>query len=176
MTPEGYARECRVLFADERADEMHHLIDGVVESVGRSEPTREYMERVLGRRAVSGYVFHTVPVALHAWLSHPDDFRQAVQETILCGGDTDTVAAIVGAVVGSRVGAAGIPEEWLQRLESWPRSNESVRRLSVSVDEALLKRIPQEVPQVPWVKSVRRNLVFLAIVLLHVSRRSLPPY
>ena len=176
VTPEGYARECRVLFAGERADEMHHLIDGVVESVGRSESTREYMERVLGRRAVSGYVYHTVPVALHAWLSHPEDFPQAVQETILCGGDTDTAAAIVGAVVGSRVGTADMPEEWLERLESWPRSNESVRRLSVSVDEALLTRIPQDVPQVPWVKSVRRNLVFLAVVLLHVARRFLPPY
>jgi len=35
---------------------------------------------------------------------------------IECGGDTDSTAAIVGGIVGSAVGKAGIPTEWLDDL------------------------------------------------------------
>lgn len=58
-------------------------------------------------QAVSGFVYHTVSVAIHAWLSHPCDFRAAIQAAVACGGDTDTVAAIVGGIVGAGVGKSG---------------------------------------------------------------------
>jgi ADP-ribosylglycohydrolase len=49
-------------------------------------------------------VLHTVPVALHACFRYPDDVRTAVLETVHCGGDTDSTAAIVGGILGARVG------------------------------------------------------------------------
>ena len=45
-------------------------------------------------------------------LRHADDFRQAMLNTVNAGGDTDTNASMVGAMVGARVGLSGIPEEW----------------------------------------------------------------
>ena len=60
-------------------------------------------------RGVSGYAYHTVPVALYAWLRHPSDFRAALESALNCGGDTDSVGAIVGALCGARQGAADIP-------------------------------------------------------------------
>lgn len=33
------------------------------------------------------------------------------------GGDTDTLAAMAGALSGARLGAAAIPKPWLERLE-----------------------------------------------------------
>lgn len=62
---------------------------------------------------MTGYVVHTVPVALYCWLRARGDFRAAVSSVIALGGDTDTTAAIVGGMVGADVGAAGIPMEWM---------------------------------------------------------------
>ena len=64
-------------------------------------------------RGVTGFVCHTVPICIHAWLSHPGDYRSAVESVIRCGGDADTTAAITGGIVGAAVGRAGIPDEWV---------------------------------------------------------------
>ncbi len=49
-----------------------------------------------------------------------DDFEVAVWDTIQGGGDVDTIAAIVGAIVAARVGRAAIPPEWINRREALP--------------------------------------------------------
>jgi ADP-ribosylglycohydrolase len=36
------------------------------------------------------------------------------------GDDTDTVAAIAGALLGARWGATSVPAEWHQILHGWP--------------------------------------------------------
>jgi ADP-ribosylglycohydrolase len=39
-------------------------------------------------------------------------FDRGMISTLNCGGDTDTVGAIVGAMIGASVGEKGIPTEW----------------------------------------------------------------
>ncbi|MCP4809501.1 MAG: ADP-ribosylglycohydrolase family protein, partial [Proteobacteria bacterium] len=56
-----------------------------------------------------GYVYHTVPAVIHAWMAYPEDFRNALLDIIGCGGDTDTTGAILGAIVGA--GAAELAGE-----------------------------------------------------------------
>ena len=119
---------------------------------------------------MSGYIYRTVPVALHAWLSHPRDYRDAVKTVIHCGGDTDTTAAIVGAIVGSAVGPAGIPPEWLAGLGEWPRSVAWMQRLASATAAG------RPAPRASVAISLLRNALFFAVVLAHVSRRLLPPY
>ncbi|XHR29857.1 MAG: ADP-ribosylglycohydrolase family protein [Chthoniobacteraceae bacterium] len=58
-------------------------------------------------RGVTGYAYHTVPVAIYAFVRHGNDFRETLTAVLNCGGDTDTVGAIVGALVGANVGVAG---------------------------------------------------------------------
>jgi ADP-ribosylglycohydrolase len=62
----------------------------------------------------------TVPLAV--WISsiRLDDYRTAVEMAVAAGGDTDTMAAIVGGIVASRVSAAGIPPEWREAVEPLP--------------------------------------------------------
>jgi ADP-ribosyl-[dinitrogen reductase] hydrolase len=57
--------------------------------------------------------FVRVAFRLAFWeLLHRPTFSDAVLDAANRGGDADTNAAIVGALVGSRVGVDGIPEEW----------------------------------------------------------------
>ena len=48
------------------------------------------------------------------------DYRSAITRAIRGGGDTDTVAAITGALAGALHGVSGIPLSWQRRVHGWP--------------------------------------------------------
>ena len=49
-----------------------------------------------------------------------DHLSDALTTAIRIGHDTDTVAAIAGALLGARWGMSAVPEEWLSILHGWP--------------------------------------------------------
>lgn len=147
----------------------------LAESVNRNESTEHFASALGLEKGITGYVLHTVPVALHAWLTHQTDYAAAVQAVIRCGGDADTTAAIVGGIVGAGVGPEGIPERWLDGIIDWPHSKTWLIRLgdalaSAAEHAAPAKAVPLFMPAV-----LIRNLFFIIIVLLHGFRRLLPP-
>jgi ADP-ribosylglycohydrolase len=176
VSGDDYLECLRQSLAGEPAEEFLGLVGRAVDSAGRGESTIAFADSLGLRRGVSGYVYHTVPVALHAWLSHPRDFRSSVGSVIRCGGDTDTTAAIVGGMVGAAVGREGIPPEWLARLLGWPRTVAWMQALGERLGEALVSGDSQRPPQTAYLAELARNGLFLATVLGHIGRRLLPPY
>jgi ADP-ribosyl-[dinitrogen reductase] hydrolase len=49
---------------------------------------------------------------------------------VRCGGDTDTLGAMAGAVAAARMGASAIPSRWLEALEEGPKGRSHVERLA----------------------------------------------
>ncbi len=156
--------------------ELIELLRRAVRSHGAAETTQAFAESLGLDRGVSGYTYHTVPVAIHAWLSHPTDFRRAVMSIIECGGDADTTAAIVGGIVGAGVGPGGIPTEWLQGIWEWPRSVGWMQRLGATLADSLDGTGPVKSPTVNPAAVLLRNQLFLFLVLVHGFRRLAPPY
>ncbi len=120
---------------------------------------------------ITGYIYHTVPVAVHAFLK-ATDFRSALEEVLDCGGDTDTVGAIAGALLGCRFGAGAIPEPWLSRLMEFPKGTAYLRRLAGRLGGAP----PGRGDRHAWWLLPVRQLLFTLIVLAHGFRRLLPPW
>lgn len=52
--------------------------------------------------------------------SGPAHLEAALRAAVAMGGDTDTVAAIAGALLGARYGASAVPFAWRRRLGGWP--------------------------------------------------------
>lgn len=50
----------------------------------------------------------------------PDHVEAALQRAIAIGDDTDTVAAIAGALLGARYGVSGLPTDLARRVHGWP--------------------------------------------------------
>jgi poly(ADP-ribose) glycohydrolase ARH3 len=71
----------------------------------------------------------SVPAAIAVALAHGDDVVAAIRAAVGLGGDTDTVAAMAGAVVGAHVGADAFPPEPLSRLERRETIEASADRL-----------------------------------------------
>jgi hypothetical protein len=178
MQPGAFLHSVRSALPDLDA-ELAGILDCMEECLGANAPAANLAAALGQKRGVSGYVYHTVPVALYTWLQVPGDFRRSVTEVIALGGDTDTTGAITGALVGATAGASAIPTDWLAGLREWPRS---VRWMT-----ALAERLAEQFPDqgsgtspgpLPlfWPGLLPRNLLFLVLVLGHVVRRCLPPY
>ncbi len=155
---------------------LFRLILQAVESATRGEPTEQFVRSQGWSRGVSGFVYHTVPVALHAWLMHPASFAEALRAVIRCGGDTDTIGALLGGWMGSHLGEIAFPEEWLAGLKDPICSREPIIALSARVVSAIGKGTAVPVARPFYGLRLGRNLVFLLIVLMHGFRRLLPPY
>ncbi|MCY1136384.1 ADP-ribosylglycohydrolase family protein [Actinoplanes sp. Pm04-4] len=49
-----------------------------------------------------------------------DHLRDALYAAVGAGNDTDTVAAIAGALLGARWGTSGVPLDWQRAVRGWP--------------------------------------------------------
>lgn len=128
------------------------------------------------QRGVTGYALHVVPVALFSWMRHGGDFKGAMCAALDCGGDTDTVGAVLGGVCGASAGVTGIPEDWLIDLFDWPRGKGFMRAVAGRLADQCARKIRIGAAASFWPGVIVRNLFFLMVVLLHGLRRLLPPY
>jgi ADP-ribosylglycohydrolase len=67
-------------------------------------------------QGISAFVVTSVLWSLYAFLRSPDDYWETICTAIAVGGDTDTMAAIAGAISGARHGPAGFPPHLVVRL------------------------------------------------------------
>lgn len=163
-------------YLDPSAAEFIDLIDRAMRSAASLEDTDAFARSLGLERGVTGYMYHTVPVVLHAWLRHPRDFRAAIMGVIACGGDTDTTGAITGSIVGAGVGRLGLPEDWLANLWEWPCGAAWIERVATRLAESVEQHQPLAAVPTNVSLLALRNGLFASIVLMHGFRRLLPPY
>lgn len=73
---------------------------------------------------------HSVPTAIASFALTPESFEATVSNVILLGGDTDTLAAMAGALSGSYVGAGRLPRRLVSLLESSPKGQKYLWQLA----------------------------------------------
>ena len=100
-------------------DEVVHQIDGrapkvLIEAIRRAL-TEEQGDLPVDRPGETGYVVHCVEIAF--WFaSHSRSLEDALVYLAQAGGDTDTNAAVTGALLGARDGESAIPQRWMAQL------------------------------------------------------------
>ncbi len=109
-------------------------IDGIFDGLALLEPTGQGFwhsaidEAETGPLAAlrnNGFVVTALQSAWRAIVSTKHDsgpahLEAALRAAVAMGGDTDTVAAIAGALLGARYGASAVPFDWRRRLCGWP--------------------------------------------------------
>lgn len=168
--------DLRELANAEGGTQMLLRLQDAVDSYDRQEPLAQFLRRNGHTNGASGYVVDTVGVAIRIWLNHPESFENALIEAVSCGGDADTLAAIVGGIVGARCGDTGIPTRWREGLCEWPRSVAWMGALSRELAAVMHSGQPSTRLRYGHLASVPRNFAFLLVVIAHIFRRLLPPY
>lgn len=144
--------------------------DLIDEMLKRDASPQEFADAFGLERGVSGYVLHTVPVAIYCSRWADGDFRRAITAASELGGDSDTLCAIVGGIVGAQAGVAGIPADWVRGLCEWPRTVRWMRQAGWAMAQG------ERPPKTFWPAYVLRSPLFIGTVLVHGLRRLLPPY
>jgi ADP-ribosylglycohydrolase len=122
------------------------------------------------KKGISGYAYHTAPVVIYSGCLHQWDFESVVTEIITAGGDTDSTAAIAGALCGSLHGAKNIPHSWVSGILEWPTGVNELKVLARAVNDKTPLRVrPDWSPLL-----LLRNILFFIIVLRHGFTRLLP--
>jgi len=86
-------------------------------------------EEALAMLGTSGYVVETVASALYCFLRTPADFVTTVSSAVMGGGDTDTTAAVAGAISGAYNGLSNLPAHLVEQVED----SERLKQLSRAI-------------------------------------------
>lgn len=142
------------------------IVDCIEESFKSGASVDEFAHHMGLGKGVSGYSYHSVPVALYAWLRHQGDFEKSLSTVLDCGGDTDSTAAVCGALAALQ---SPVPDRWRDRIYDWPISIPYLIRLSEQLACGSNLTLDWR-----WWFYPLRNLLFLGIIVIHVLRRLLP--
>lgn len=82
----------------------------------------------------------SVVTAIAAFAASPGDFEAAVGNVIALGDDTDTLAAMAGALCGAFGGIAAIPAALVEKLENDALGRDHIRSLAIRLDETFTSR------------------------------------
>ncbi len=96
-----------------------------LEEAGRAQ-TPDDLAR-LGNRIEA---LHSVPTAIASFALTPESFEATIGNAIFLGGDTDTLAAMAGALSGAYVGAGRLPARLVGLLESSPKGRTYLQQLA----------------------------------------------
>jgi ADP-ribosylglycohydrolase len=102
-------------FVEEVLHRLHGAAPRVLVEAIRRVPWEQESDLPVAVAGEYGYVVHCVEVAF--WCAvHRPSLEEALIFLVAAGGDTDTNAAVAGALLGARDGETGIPPRWLDQL------------------------------------------------------------
>lgn len=140
-------------------------INSVKYLVNNLDTNLDYFVKHLGcTKGVSGYILHTVPFAIYVVLNSAD-IESAFYKIISAGGDTDTIGAIVGSIMGLLHGEEKFNNDMLKLCE-YPRG---VKQL-VQLSHALNNNEKNKVEYALWA-TLPRNIFSLLFIIIHALLR-----
>jgi poly(ADP-ribose) glycohydrolase ARH3 len=83
-----------------------------VRAIARSGMTKPELAEPI----ITPFVIPTVLAAFWCLLRHPDSWHKGVASAIRLGGDVDTLGAIVGALLGAKLGMTSIPHNLVEAV------------------------------------------------------------
>jgi len=121
----------------------------------------------------TGFILHTAPFAAFCFLRFRDSPLSTLTETIAAGGDTDSIAAIVGGWLGALTGEEGLPAPLIAQINDGPFGPTHLRALARCLD-ARSHGTASPVPGYSAALAIMRNLALFPVVLAHGFRRLWP--
>jgi len=130
-----------------RSPQLGSALDQAQDLAGKGLSTHEAAKTC----GTSGFVVHTVAFATFIFLRYGDDPLFALTEAANAGGDTDSIAAIVGGWLGALQGARQMPGELLDRIHDGPFGPTHLRALGAALFQ-VREGEPCPFPDTPWLE------------------------
>ncbi|MFH1137798.1 MAG: ADP-ribosylglycohydrolase family protein [Pseudomonadota bacterium] len=173
--PDAFLRDLKNSLGEDET-EFFRLMEKAAASAIKKESATRFASELGQGSGIDGYIYHSVPAVIQAWLGRPADLRTGLENIIRAGGDSDTTASILGGILGAGLERGDFPEDLVRELWGWPVTVGLMEKLSRELARAAGSGLPGQGGRLPLWGMIPRNLVFMVIVLAHGFRRLLPPY
>ncbi len=132
---------------------------------------KDFAKSINCGEAVSGYIYHTVPIVIYTWYYHFADFEKSIEAIIALGGDTDTTASILGALQGLTVGYDKIPKSWCDHIIDWPRRHQHYHQLASQLALQIEDNKPKKPIRYLWPLMLVRNIFCMIFIIFYALFR-----
>lgn len=156
-----------------RAVVSHHELADAIDRAESLDHADAPLVEAAGACGTSGYVVSTVSFATFCFLRHGDDPLSALTAAIGAGGDTDSIAAILGAWLGALHSETGLPAHLINHIHNGPFGPTHLRALA-SCLAAVRDGRNVTVPTYSPTAALARNLALYPVILGHGFRRLVP--
>jgi len=125
----------QIAFLDEIVKGVEGIDKGVAQEMGRIAEMGQgggleaKLERIAATFPRDVSAKGAVPAAIASFVMNTD-FQDTVLTAVNCGGDTDTIGAMAGAIAGAYYGRSSIPSAWLEPLENGEKGRDYVAALA----------------------------------------------
>ena len=109
---------------------------GLIAEIGQEGGLEAKIERIAATFPRDVSAKGAVPAAIASFVIN-DNFPDTVLTGVNCGGDTDTIGAMAGALAGAYYGLSSIPSTWLEPLENGEKGRDYV--VALAAELALIK-------------------------------------
>lgn len=149
--------------------ELTGLLDILDESHRSGHDLAHGLASIGCEKGIDGYVIRSALGAAYI-ASHSKDYHDAIERSVMQGGDTDSTAALAAAILAvGMVDQTSIP---LKGICDWPISETLVAEHA----ECLHWRQQCEISEPGYIPLFLRNLVFIGLDMGHIIRRAFPPF
>lgn len=111
------------------------------QGLSKKQPTQAVV-KALGHASLAS---ESLPAALYAFCVKPQSVVDSIVFAVSLAGDTDSIAAMAGALAGARHGDDNIPELWLENIDHEHGRLEDVSTLADQIFNHWLARITGDV-------------------------------
>ena len=145
------------------------IIDRLNQSLKRKLNLTDFQNDLNAQNYVSGLSYQSIPIAIFCFAKYGKDFRSAVRCAVSCGGDTDTIGFITGALSGALLGVEALPRDLVHGLMSWPCDIEFAEEVISFLTEEKVN-MPKSFP---WGALLLRNQCCFLFLIPHIFRRAI---
>lgn len=91
--------------------------DSIKDAIEKATEKTEYRDFDINEILPNGYAPNTLKHVIF-WLKETNNLEEAIVSAVNNGGDTDTIAALVGGLAGIYYGIENIPTHWIDKLKA----------------------------------------------------------
>ena len=121
--------DCKAFYAELKETAATEEFQWQLRTAGRLEP----QEMISFGSTLAAH--RSVTTAITCFTMWPESYEETIGRAIMFGEDTDTLAAIAGALSGAHLGVRGLPPKLLAKLENGPKGRDYIDKLAVSLHE-----------------------------------------
>lgn len=100
----------------QKAEHIQELMEIIEKAIELSQTNKADLDAI--NQIGGGWVAEeALAIAIYCAIKYENDFEKGVLAAVNHGGDSDSTGAIVGNILGTKLGLKGIPQKYIENLE-----------------------------------------------------------